>query len=395
MIDTIVLVMIIPFSQRDYVRYGIQTFRENGFTVEVWDIVAILYPDVDRYAASSNPAQFEGHLKMKTREEVCAALNRVTGRSFLFLTTFLGYSSYWLYRSISKRGIPYCVSVTNGAPLGTSRTDRSLRYYARRLRFSTIASRALGRLPLSLFGLKPASIALAIGSKCSLERPEVVPSTRVVDGHTYDYDLCLTLRRRGKGSESVAVYVDNYLPFHPDVLYTVSGAYPKIDPDHYYPVLRRFFDTVEEQTGLPVVVAAHPRSDYDSRRGLFGSREVVKGRTVDLIHDSRFAILTFSTALNFVVAFKKPCLFITLRELERNIYGEHIRELARLLGTREFNVESGALIDWNRALAVDEEAYSSYQDAYIKKDGAPDRPVWQLLAEAVKGLSTGAPPISS
>ena len=45
-----------------------------------------------------------------------------------------------------------------------------------------------------------------------------------------------------------------------------------------------------------------------------------------------------------------------------------------------------ATIDWSAALNVDEAAYRAYQDKFIKQNGSPDKPVWQIFADFLKTL---------
>ena len=51
------------------------------------------------------------------------------------------------------------------------------------------------------------------------------------------------------------VFIDAYMPFHPDFELTASGH---IDPEQYFKSVNNYLKRVEDKYGLPVVIAAHP-----------------------------------------------------------------------------------------------------------------------------------------
>ena len=53
--------------------------------------------------------------------------------------------------------------------------------------------------------------------------------------------------------------LDNYLPFHPDF-----GTGSLIEPEEYYVPLCHFFDHLERKYDVRIVIAAHPRSSYET-----------------------------------------------------------------------------------------------------------------------------------
>ena len=65
--------------------------------------------------------------------------------------------------------------------------------------------------------------------------------------------------------------------------------------------MRRYFDYLEEKYGMPVVIAAHPKSDYSG--GEFGNRSIIKYKTDDLVFNARmvtFARLQFNILCAFI-----------------------------------------------------------------------------------------------
>ncbi|TAL09724.1 MAG: hypothetical protein EPO02_09505 [Nitrospirae bacterium] len=181
----------------------------------------------------------------------------------------------------------------------------------------------------------------------------------------------------------LGVFLDEYLPFHPD--YDRLGLTAFSSADAYYPALRRFFDFLEHEHVVRIVIAAHPHSRYEDHPDYFGGRLVVKGQTLELVRKAGFVIAHSSTALNFAVLFRKPVVFVTTDSLQQNQrVARSIRVMASWLGKTPINVDAPLGVDWERELTVDEKAYARYREAYIKKAGSPDKPAWQIVADHLK-----------
>jgi hypothetical protein len=144
---------------------------------------------------------------------------------------------------------------------------------------------------------------------------------------------------------------------------------------------------LEKRTGKKIVIGAHPRSQYEQHPDYFGGRLVARGKTVELVKDAAFVILHWSTAVNFAVLFRKPLLFITTNEIEESEYSAYAIVMASAFGKRVINLNNTSAIDWDKELAVDEEAYDKYKNRYIKRDGTEELPFWQIVANYLKNLN--------
>lgn len=199
-------------------------------------------------------------------------------------------------------------------------------------------------------------------------------------GHALDYDLYLAARDR-RVERRVAVFLDEFVPFHPD--YGYMGVAPPDSADHYYSVLRTLFDQVERSRGVQVVIAAHPRSNYEERTDYFGGRLTERGRTVELVRDADLVLAHTSTAINFAVLFEKPVIFVTTRGLRESYEGPIIEETASLLGKRVYDLDEEPAVDWDRELAADRARYESFRHRYIKTRGSAEKPFWEIVADAL------------
>ncbi|MBQ4132905.1 MAG: hypothetical protein IJD04_04120 [Desulfovibrionaceae bacterium] len=245
----------------------------------------------------------------------------------------------------------------------------------------------------------------------ALLQPGPGEASRLISAHAWDYDQWLKLLQdraahdaatgqapassgvnegpssadRQPNMRSYILFLDQNLPFHPD--FKELGRRQPASAAKYFPALRRFFDILEQSTGLPVVVAAHPRADY-ARVGYsgpdwFGGRCIVSGETLPLLAGSSLVLCHTSTALNFAVIARKPVLHLTSGELELS-EGHIIRSMAGQLNTRVMNIDEPDAVSGiplSSLMNVDEAACSRYFNNYIKEAGSPEKPFWQILLD--------------
>ena len=112
------------------------------------------------------------------------------------------------------------------------------------------------------------------------------------------------------------MFLDQFLPFHPDAIF-VKKFNPKTTEKKYFPALNKFFDDFEKSTNTKVVIAAHPKSDYENRN-CWGSRKFIKYDSLDLVKNSKFVLAHQSTSLSYAVLLKKKIIFLTSNEYIRS-----------------------------------------------------------------------------
>jgi hypothetical protein len=233
-------------------------------------------------------------------------------------------------------------------------------------------------------GVNNATIILAGGSKSAPKLNELKNSeSKILWLHSLDYDLYLEERNiQTCRSEKYVVFLDEYLPFHPE--YIMLGLLPPSGPDGYYTGLNKLFSKVENRYNIKVVIAAHPRSHYEESSQLFESRECIKGKTSELIKNAEFVIAHSSTAINFAVLYKKPIMFVTTQRISNSYQGPYIKLMASLLGTTPVNLDNNYDID--QEPQVNKQKFDYYRNAYIKMDGTPELPFWQIFSNYVKNM---------
>ncbi|MFC1621717.1 hypothetical protein ACFL2G_05400 [Candidatus Omnitrophota bacterium] len=145
---------------------------------------------------------------------------------------------------------------------------------------------------------------------------------------------------------------------------------------------------IEKETGFKVVIAAHPRSNYEERPDYFKGRECIRGKTIDLIRESKLVLCHCSTASNFTNLFYKPAVFMTCSELNKihrhkNYY---VKEFAKWFGKEPVSIDEASGINWDKELTVKRDHYDNYRNAYIKTENSEELPFAQIVANRLKKL---------
>jgi hypothetical protein len=387
-VTKIIYVVEATFSKRDYERFGVETVRDNGFAVEVWDLTPALHPDIYGRITVKDAVSFDGCRLFHSKSEATAAAAALGGNVFVVIFVFYDLNSYPVFRALSGSGARYAMSVANAIPpVYKGAAPRDLWRRLKAVTPQKISNRIFFRVPFDRLGVRPATLLLAGGEKSTsvFTYYPVTDETKTVWCHTFDYDIYLRERLLPRKTEQgIGVFLDEDLCFHPDYLYRKHGLYTT--PEEYFGALRRFFDFLRTAHGVEIVIAAHPRSTYEERPDYFGKRPVVRDRTVEMVQTSAFAIAHSSTSINYAVLFNKPIIFITTDDLTKSPQGPMIETMPRHFNKKAINLNGDFAFDWEDELKIDERAYASYKEAYIKRSISADLPFWQIFSDEVKSL---------
>jgi hypothetical protein len=377
MIKKIFFFIASPLDKRDQDRFGFEALQRNGFDVEVWDFTEIIAPERFRFYTPPDKSYFNKCRFFSKKEEALFEIKNLPTGSFV--ACILGYDirSYAFFRALSKYGIPYGLYIYNYPSFNMKKN--SIIHKFLNITPSKLASYLFNTAPLKYLGIRPASIVLALGEEFTVPKFAVSKETKILSSHIYDYEIYLRVMKQSiKQDNKMVVFLDQYFPFHPDAITS-----PVFAAEEYYPRLCSFFDHLEKSYGVHIVIAAHPRSQYEKKKNLYGNRTIIRGRTAELVKESRFVILHDSASINYAVLFKKPMIFITTDLLQKARMG--LTEfMACMFVKKVLNIDQSYEIDLNRELIVNERFYEEYLNRYIKKSGTDDTPTWQVFVDYIK-----------
>jgi hypothetical protein len=371
-------------GRRDYDRFGVDLLRAEGFDVEIWDFMPFLNSRVYAARKIPDPIDYAGTRTFSSEREALKAIAAVGKDAVFFIILAFAPKHRRIYRALSKSEALVGLEQTIALPATAVASKRDVFERLKRLAAEPrrIAHHIFLRVPPRFFGISSPDFVVA-GGRRSIGRVFPIDSrTEILRCHTLDYDLYLREQQQPLPSRGdYAVFLDEYWPFHPDFLQ--EGVPNPVAADVYYPALNRVFEKIERDLGWRVIIAAHPRSRYESSN-YFGDRPVIKGETINLVRGSKLVIGHDSTSLNFAIMYRKPVLFLSV-PIDPVLEGLVIVDtMARAFGKHPVPLFGPLEIDWESELAIDEAAYNAYRDDYIKVATSPDVPTWKLVADYVK-----------
>ncbi|MDT8447561.1 MAG: hypothetical protein RRB13_11780 [bacterium] len=380
-------------------KYGIGPLSRMGFEVEVW----ILYPLLRRKPHGN---QKRGTWRLFEQwGDLKKALDGLDPQNCLLVDFFMGlsalsYPSERFYRWIKKRGLRYVVPAMAALPIGPKQEEnqpvakqrsigifeklrgqswRRLRdMFSSRLIFWLRQHSELYPLPLRVFSLRN-ELTQYYQARTGF------PSELILPFHSMEYDRFLAYKKahpQGEAPDGTCVFLDEAFTHHPD--YAVVYGHERPGTEAYLAKMIRVFEQVEAQTGLRVVVAAHPRSRYDELGDAFGGREVIQGKTQELVARSSLVLAHVSTSVSFAALFDKPLVFFWVEgavPLTRYLYQHLNTELVDL-------EQPGQLEAFDfKSFLTRPRNYQDYINKYLKSDLAPpDLSCWELVGPVLKEL---------
>lgn len=309
------VVFVLPYPPpQDFRRkFFVEQLIGKGLETEYWNVgPALGHPGNVAYDGAHGGLQY---VAIRRLRELAVRLKQEDHRRTIFVPQITrAIDSFPLYFLLSRSGCK-TVMLARGYLPSIARADRTLRYYLRLLQHKDeIKLRvwfATFLLLTRLVRLKKYDIVFVAGRIAEqINLPDAVRLSRI---HHQDVDAALADEPSAvEVPEDYCVFIDDYLPHHPD--FCITGS-PTVDAAKYYVALNRFFDRIEQRLGTAVVVAAHPRAVYAANP--FEGRLVVAGETNALVKNARIAFAHMSTAVSFAVLHRKKLCLIHSADIRR------------------------------------------------------------------------------
>ncbi len=387
MIKSIIFLTGQYFTERDYLRYGVELLQENGFEVSVWDLSFFLFPEtIDSIKSASGIFDNENIIRFESAKKVVTAIRKENHETYFLDLIFYTPQTMIIFKAISRVGCKYgCTGIYSIGIFPQADNNMAYEKIFPKVIIKKIIHKIFQKylkISLKLFGINYASYyAIAGGRLTSASAPIIGNSTYIQHIHAPDYDSFLKHKNSNESKYDSAsiVFIDQYLPYHPDFLLSKQSV--EIDVEQYYEDLRIFFNKIESLTQNKVVIAAHPKANYKGKEHLFDQRKIVYGHnSMDLIRNSNLILIHYSRSINFAVIFRKPILFLTSNMLNKSV-GSYINVLAKRFKVSPVNISD---IDNKIELPrVDKELYDKYFSDFIKKPDTKEELFWQQVANHI------------
>tara|TARA_B100000767_G_scaffold195228_1_gene182277 strand:+ start:25595 stop:26809 length:1215 start_codon:yes stop_codon:yes gene_type:complete len=232
--------------------------------------------------------------------------------------------------------------------------------------------------PHRVFGMQESPAVIAYLRKYGMNTSTITPI------NTRDYDTYLEYLKdtaQVVTSTETCVFLDDGHTHHPD--FSRFDITP-LNEVEYMSSMNHFFDSVEEKTGLSVIIAGHPSSRFSAGNHPYGDRAFIQGNTVKLVAESKLVIAHSSTSISFPVLFCKPIVLVVTSEMKnRKVMMTPVKAFAESLRLTPVDVDSA---DEVRALDIDIEGhchYRKYLYKYVKNKEPISKLTWEIVAASV------------
>ena len=95
-----------------------------------------------------------------------------------------------------------------------------------------------------------------------IKASECNSQTKVVTIHSWDYERFLNSKQYDNDGKPYCVYLDTYLPFHPDLVTETGLNVNETLKSELLQERDKIFEYIENKYGLEIIIAAHPRANY-------------------------------------------------------------------------------------------------------------------------------------
>ena len=393
------------FTERDYQRFGIEILEINGYNVSIWDLSTLICPQtIDQIKSSSEITDHTNIIQFDTFKSVLNDIYKEDHYTYFISTIPCTLKTLKIFIAITRIGCKYGYTGTytkgiiplqeNISSLG--KDVMTMKYIIKkvsdpniiRILFSKLLTH-LNKLYLQvsfrILKINYANYFAIIGGKnLSAAGPIINNHTYLHYIHSFDYDTFLL--DNTNISEEYIVYIDQFMPFHPD--FQLPKSKLEIEANQYYSDLRNFFELLETITSSTVIIAAHPKANYKGKEYLLGNRKYYQGfNSSKLISKAKLVLVHYSMAVNIAVLYRKPLVFLTSDLLNKTIIGEYIKNMANEFNAKPVNISQAILqqhICLSNLFKVNRTLYECYQHNYIKKQGTEEKLFWQQVADYIK-----------
>lgn len=402
-----------PVASFEAEKWSFEYLRSEGFEVEVLDLTSLLNKNRSARDLLVRSVAEPLHGRFVHSPGIWSDFEKFVSEwapNALFVDYLVGAADVGLreervFRILKKHRARYSFILSGALPMPSSiavdfggrrrvfgsKLAKAFAHPSKALNF--VASRVISFLTRRhLF--YPLPDVIFSGNSSTLERyveARGFDRTKIVPIHSLDYDTSIVFRRSLEGqlpvAENTCVFLDEAATHHSD--FEVLGMVPA-SPELYFKTMNRLFDTIEKTLGLAVVIAAHPRSNYESRPDVFKGRVVVKGRTLDMVARSKLVVMHASTSLSYAVLFRKPVLPVYIPGMPKNnSLNLMVDVMATAIGSSPIDVDKGEISPSLLQRSCDLPKYAEYEERYVKSEGLGDFETWEIVARTLKAMASG------
>lgn len=369
-----------PFSERDWVRFGIDELSRH-FRVIIVDFSPISRPSLATSRERDRMVS-EIILQIADVDEIGVIFSAIKP-AVLLNNVGVGSIRYRLFDLANKSN-----TITAEFQLGAIPSS------SHHSSLTETALQRLRQLP-SLANLPRALLQKRMNQRWSNCLPDIffrgglqargrhpLLGVSIVDVHSLDYETSIRFAANSRRSNRLRiVYLDQDIGYHSDV--PGLGLRHPVTPEHFYPRINHYFDWLEQEHDCRVVVSPHPRTTTAHTERRFPRKYVSTEVTAFEISQCSAVMGHVSTSFSFAVISRIPATILTSSEIRRSWYAPYTERFASELLAPLVNLdEPTSWVSPAITLTQDQhDAYDLYELNYLKSYSGPARDLWTMIGD--------------
>ena len=281
----------------------------KNFAAELWDLSSV-YECKDSVQNKNNDT-----IKINTISEFANRLDSVQkGNDVIIVTNILNLNLKIIYDLIKKRAIP--IVCINKESFNLWLFERGAIRYISHYRFKAALQALAIFFPITRMIIHKKQVG-RYKYDYLLAPKNYFPAQcdKFIKIHHIKYDETMASQSYQRVIPyNYILFIDSGPSSHPAFV----NKYNSLDHQEYIKKMNAFFDIVEKNTGSRIVVSLHPKSNYKETD--FNGRDMIVGKTADLIHFCEYAIGHYSTSFVNVVLEKKPLQVVYYNEMFKSSF---------------------------------------------------------------------------
>ncbi len=401
----ILLLLGAPFTEQNYERIGIPYLEEN-FSIIVFQCMGWL----DRPFGTEffEPKKWEPYEVIRTEDDFRELLRKYRPD---YAIDFIGLELITLKiaRILHSQNVKMVIQKLGTLPFEREMYARLKRLFKSKLRVKSLKKRtestsqelifdknkkntskvnqnrlrlnfARRILPLILRSRIP-FIALLAGKKSNSILTRMAKKTVWAASHDFNTFQKIKTHKSINLPRDYFVFLDECLAQGLDWS-TLNMSVP-VTPELYFSHLNNYFQKVEKEYSLPVVIAGHPNTANDNSYSKnFNGREIFYGKTAELVLHSRSVLVHASASVSYAILSKKPITSITTEELDSSHYGNWIRSVSRAVGSKMIFIDKN-LGEGTMSIQPNAQKYLSYELNFLRSKQSKESNPWESFTEFV------------
>ncbi|QTQ16755.1 hypothetical protein [Treponema parvum] len=270
----IVLIFDTPALNTDIQTYSLEELLDLGYGVCILDASPFLLPEANRIVTAKqlSDKRFEPFI-CRTKKELEYHI-RQDSKNACFIPMF---NSYYDVRFVFKLFTKYKVFYGH---VTTARTELELpkgmkikrEWKESRLNPFHLYKAVYNRIISKIIKYQKAKF-LVLGGKNNedlyINQTFHDSSTKIIRFHTFDYERFLISPRYNYNGKPYCVYLDQYFPFHPDIKTQLGFDFTDEDKKDFVNDMNKVFEHIRNKYNMDIIIAAHPRADYNNKKDLY------------------------------------------------------------------------------------------------------------------------------